>query len=277
MESCDIELVEKAKAGDIRAATELVKKYESLVINLALRMTGNYQDAEDATQEIMMKMLTKLSTFNGDSKFSTWLYSIASHHLLNMRRSVQENMFISFDMHKELIDSAREPSEYSDDFSSPEDRMIVQSVKMQCTIGMLLCLDRNLRIVFIVSFLFALNSRDGSLILEIDPATYRQRLHRARSIMRKYLHENCGVINKHSSCSCAKVAQGIGTAGVSANRFFDGNSGLPIAIQRAITKAEQGIESKSLRRVQEVFTQSPFIESHCVSEHIRNMLPFASS
>jgi RNA polymerase sigma factor (sigma-70 family) len=276
MEPSDSELVEKTKAGDIHAATDLVKRYEAKILNLALRMTGNYQDSEDATQEIMMKMLTKLSAFAYRSSYSTWLYSIAINHLLSMRRSCQERTFYSFEQHKAFIDSMNYLDEIPDSASTPEEQAIINSIKMQCTIGMLLCLDRNLRVVFILSFLFALSSKDGSLILKIDPATYRQQLHRARSIMKKYMRANCGAIRNGNSCSCARVARRIKTRGAANNPLLDGNEDLSLEIQLTLAKVEQGLESRSFRRIQEVFTSSPFLDSSCVSEHIRELIPFAS-
>jgi hypothetical protein len=78
------ELVEKAQSGNFDALKELVSMHESRIFNISLHMTGNTQGAKDATQEILIKMLTKLSTFENKSSFRTWLYRISTNHVLNM-------------------------------------------------------------------------------------------------------------------------------------------------------------------------------------------------
>lgn len=79
----DRRLVERARAGDAMAFEALVRRYERWVFTLALRMVGDRQEAEDIAQEIFLKAYRGLEGFRGASRFSTWLYAIASHHCLN--------------------------------------------------------------------------------------------------------------------------------------------------------------------------------------------------
>lgn len=67
------DLVEKATAGDKKALETLVAEVQNLVFNLSLRMLGTFADAEDATQDILLKMITHLSSFRGESAFTTWV------------------------------------------------------------------------------------------------------------------------------------------------------------------------------------------------------------
>ena len=78
-------LVDKATAGDRKALETLVTSVQDIVFNLSLRMLGTFADAEDATQDILLKMITHLSSFRGDSSFTTWVFSIAVNHLKNYR------------------------------------------------------------------------------------------------------------------------------------------------------------------------------------------------
>jgi Sigma-70 region 2 len=80
----DEELVSSALAGDKDSLEALVRRHQSWVFNISLRMLWRRDQAEDATQEILIKVVTKLSTFKGQSKFRTWLYRIAFNHLLNV-------------------------------------------------------------------------------------------------------------------------------------------------------------------------------------------------
>ena len=70
-------LIEKATAGDKKALETLIADAQDLVFNLSLRMLGTFPDAEDATQDILLKMITHVSSFRGDSSFTTWVFRIA--------------------------------------------------------------------------------------------------------------------------------------------------------------------------------------------------------
>src|SRR5260370_40542784 len=82
----DRALVERARAGDRDALECLVQRHQGWIYNIAVRMLYHPQDAEDATQEILLKALTRLSSFEGRSSFRTWLYRIVVNHALNITR-----------------------------------------------------------------------------------------------------------------------------------------------------------------------------------------------
>jgi DNA-directed RNA polymerase specialized sigma24 family protein len=84
--AADAELVEQARNGDRTALEQLVLRHQAWVYNIAVRMVYQPQDAEEVTQEVLVKVVTRLSTFRGDSSFRTWLYRIAANHVLNMKR-----------------------------------------------------------------------------------------------------------------------------------------------------------------------------------------------
>src|SRR6266568_7045636 len=82
----DRELVSRAQAGSRDALEQLITRHQAWIYNIVLRMVYLPQDAEDATQEILVKLMTKLSTFMGKSSFRTWLYRMVVNHVLNMKR-----------------------------------------------------------------------------------------------------------------------------------------------------------------------------------------------
>src|SRR5882672_2258412 len=82
----DRELVGQAQNGNREALEQLITRHQRWIYNIVLRMVYLPQDAEDATQEILVKLITKLSTFVGKSSFRTWLYRIVVNHVLNMKR-----------------------------------------------------------------------------------------------------------------------------------------------------------------------------------------------
>src|SRR3954447_21281231 len=92
----DAELVEQARNGDRAALEKLVLRHQAWIYNIAVRMVFHPQDAEEVTQEVLVKVITKLGTYKGDSKFRTWLYRIAANHVLNMRRRRAETQTTTF-------------------------------------------------------------------------------------------------------------------------------------------------------------------------------------
>src|SRR5258707_5265310 len=87
----DQDLVMRARSGDRQALEELIQRHQGWIYNIAVRMLYHPQDAEDASQEILVKVLTRLSSFEGRSSFRTWLYRIVVSNVLNMKRGRLEN------------------------------------------------------------------------------------------------------------------------------------------------------------------------------------------
>src|SRR5713226_10007008 len=100
----DAELVEQARNGERAALEKLVLRHQAWIYNIAVRMVFHPQDAEEVTQEVLIKVITKLSTFKGESKFRTWLYRIAANHVLNMKRRSAETKVTTFADYGAAID-----------------------------------------------------------------------------------------------------------------------------------------------------------------------------
>src|SRR4030095_12251357 len=98
-DSSDVTLVEQAKSGDRAALEKLVLRHQAWIYNIAVRMVFQPQDAEEVTQEVLVKVITKLSTFKGECKFRTWVSRIPATHVLNRNRrsaEAQELTFVSY-------------------------------------------------------------------------------------------------------------------------------------------------------------------------------------
>src|SRR5438270_4801325 len=100
----DAELVDKAKNGDRAALERLVLRHQAWVYNIAVRMVFQPHDAEEVTQEVLVKVITKRGTFKGESGFRTWLYRIAAYHVLNMKRRGAETKAATFADYGAAID-----------------------------------------------------------------------------------------------------------------------------------------------------------------------------
>jgi RNA polymerase sigma factor (sigma-70 family) len=199
------DLVQRVKDGNKKALEVLILRTQDHVYGLALRMLGNPADAEDAAQEILIKIITRLDSFRGESKFTTWSYRVAANHLLTTRKRLAERSALSFEEHLEWVDrelSAGRP----DPRPEIEWEIVRREARLLCIQSILLCLNRSLRIVYILSDVFDLNSRDGAYVLEITPAAYRKRLSRARESLLGFMSEHCGFINAENQCRCERAA-----------------------------------------------------------------------
>src|SRR4029077_15885683 len=176
----DDELVEQAKNGDRAALEKLVLRHQAWIYNIAVRMVFHPQDAEEVTQEVLVKVITKLSTFKGESKFRTWLYRIAANHVLNMKRRAAETKGTTFTDYGAVIDSMPD-SDLPDPKSVPVSLpILVEEAKNSCTMGMLLCLNRKQRLVFTLGEILGASDSVGAEVLEMTADNFRQSLARAR-------------------------------------------------------------------------------------------------
>lgn len=195
----DCALILRARSGDGAALERLVEKHQTWIYNIALRFVGRPADAEDVTQEVLVKMLTKLSTFEGRSEFRTWLYRIVANHALTMKRRLGERFITSFENHADLADSLAA----DDSAPPPGDERLTDEVKASCMTGMLLCLDRRQRLVMILGAIFGVESVLGAAILQTSAANFRQILSRARRELKSYMAGRCGLIDPRNPCRCA--------------------------------------------------------------------------
>jgi RNA polymerase sigma factor (sigma-70 family) len=200
----DLRLVERARAGSRDALGELVARHQRWIYNIVLRMVYFPPDAEDVTQEILIKVCTKLSTFEGRSSFRTWLYRIALNHVLNMKRRGLENQELNFTDYGRGLSTAPD-GDLPDASTLPVDtHVLVDEARIGCTSGMLLCLDRDQRLVYVLGAIFGVTDTTGAELLEISAANFRQKLARARRDLHQFMRGQCGLIDQANPCRCAK-------------------------------------------------------------------------
>lgn len=184
-------LVEQATAGDKKALEALAAGVQDMVFNLSLRMLGTFADAEDAAQDILLKMITHLSSFRGDSAFTTWVFRIAVNHLKNYKKHMFARFPLSFEYYGDDIENGK-IQDVPDLTQNVEKDLLAEELKMSCTNVMLQCLDPESRCIFILGTMFQLDSRIAGEILEMTPEAYRQRLSRVRRKMADFLGQYCG-------------------------------------------------------------------------------------
>jgi RNA polymerase sigma factor (sigma-70 family) len=212
-DAADRALVERAAAGERSAVEDLVRRHQAWVYNIAARMLGHPHDAEDATQEILIKAITRLSSFERRSSFRTWLYRIVVNHVLNMKRGRLEPESLTFSCYAHGLDNTPD-LDPPDQASVPVDvRLLVDEARISCTSGMLLCLDRAQRLVYILGEIFEVSDALGAELLEISRENFRQRLARARRDLHNFMNDKCGLVDPANPCRCEKKTRGFIQAG----------------------------------------------------------------
>jgi RNA polymerase sigma factor (sigma-70 family) len=209
----DAELVERSRKGDRSALEKLILRHQAWIYNIAMRMVFQPHDAEDVTQEVLVKVITSLGKFKGESKFRTWIYRIAVNHVLNMKRRPAETQELTFAAYGAAIDATPD-LDLPDRNSVPVDvPLLVEEAKIGCTTGMLLCLDRKQRLIFTLGEILGAGDIVGGEVLEMTADNFRQCLARARRDLYSFMNNQCGLVNKNNPCRCPKKTKGFIEAG----------------------------------------------------------------
>ena len=238
-------LVSKATAGDKKALETLVTGVQDLVFNLSLRMLGTFADAEDAAQDILLKMITHLSSYRGDSSFTTWVFSIAVNHLKNYKKHMFAHYPLSFEYYGDDIENGK-IQDVPDLTQNVEKDILAEELKMSCTNVMLQCLDTESRCIFILGTMFKVDSRIAGDILGMTPEAYRQRLSRIRRKMADFLGQYCGEYGG-GRCRCKdRVNYAIQSHRINPQQLdYTAASEIPVEAMLAVKSAMEEIDDLS--------------------------------
>ena len=262
---------EAAREGDRAALEAVVCGIQDRVYGLALRMLWHPQDAEDATQEILIRVVTNLGTFRGESAFTTWVYRLAANYLLTTRKRRMEEAKRTFEIFAADLDDGLSEIGLSNaplPITPDADRaLLLEEVKIGCTQGMLLCLDREHRLAYILGEILEISDREGGAILEISPAAFRKRLQRARETVEAFTRRKCGILNASNPCRCARrVNRAIELGRVNPDRLLFAEHPTRKPRSPAIVKRVPIIESvairESVKEMQEIRSAAALFRSH---------------
>ena len=188
----------RAVEGDRDALDALVRALQHDVYGLALRMLWNREDAEDATQEILVRIVTRLSQFDFRSALRTWVYRVAVNYILDVKKSPVERLHLTFeqfgaDLNHGLSDAGPAETERS---------ILVEEVKIGCTLAMLQCLDRPHRLAYIFGEILEMTGPEAAEALDVRPDVFRKRLQRARDEVAHFTRAHCGLVSDAAACRC---------------------------------------------------------------------------
>lgn len=266
-------LIQKIKSGDKIALETLIKKNQGYIYNIALRMVFTPEDAEDITQEVLIKVITHLSGFEGKSNFRTWLYRIAVNHILNWKKSYGEKTHTnSFSIYSKLIDDVPDFDIPDTNSYTTDTKILIKETQFTCMMGMLLCLNREQRLVYILGSVFGLSDATASEILEISKDNFRQKLSRARKDLYNFMHNKCGLVNSNNPCKCNKKTKHLIDIGyVNPDKLLF-NRNYYYTIEQSVEKRMEELETVTDEICDSYFREQPFQESKDFTEYIKNLL-----
>ncbi len=202
-EKHDKDLVTSALRGDLSSLESLILRHQSWIYNIALRMSCDPNDAEDITQDVLIKVITKLSSYDtGKASLRTWIYHIVVNHILNMKRSDNEAVFPqlvreeTFDDYAACIPDRRK-------LSLPDTGIIQEEVKLSCVNCILLLLNRRERMIFLLGVMFNVPDYIGSEICGVSKDNYRKIISRSRKKLYNFFIKNCSLMNENNPCKCS--------------------------------------------------------------------------
>lgn len=186
-------LLAQAKNSNTEAFCHIVEKYQQPVYNLCYRMLNNANDAEDAAQEVFTRAYYKLDTYDDASKFSTWLFSVASHHCIDKLRKRHLNL-VSWD---ELEGWYHWPVQ---DTAQPE-KVLLKAEAVQEMQTLLNKLPADYRLALILKYWHAMSYEEIAQTLETTVSAIKSKLFRAR----KMLAEKAGMATKTTQYQASRT------------------------------------------------------------------------
>ena len=227
------DLAKLAIDGDRAALDLVVRELQKNIYGLALRMLWNKEDAEDATQEILVRIVTRLSQFDFRSRLQTWAYRVAVNYILDIKKSATEQMRLSFDQLADALHGGLDVEGASD----TEQSLLVEEVKIGCTLAMLQCLDRPNRLAYVLGEIMELSGPEAAEVLGVSPALFRKRLQHARSAVFSFTKTYCGLASDQAPCHCSRQVSGaVRTGRVNPQQLVFARSGVSFEETRDLVR-----------------------------------------
>lgn len=228
--------IEQARAGSLAAIDEIIVLLQPGLYNLAVRMLGHREDARDACQEILLKVVTHLGGFRGEAAFGTWVFQIARNHLMRTATRARETPEVSFEALSDRLAQGLAITARDDPASlTPEDKAAAREIALGCTQAMTMILDRQHRLAWLLGIVFGLDSDEAAAVVGITPAAYRQRLSRARRDLQDFMEGRCGLVSDRAACRCERQVRPARLAGA--------KPGLPLADSRERAQVTRSFET----------------------------------
>lgn len=204
-------LIRDAIKGNKKALNDLIVIHEPFIYNVAWKFTNDPVEAGDLTQEVLIKVITKLSSFKGKSAFRSWLYRIVFTEFMQTKRKPMEDRWEDFDDFANQLNAIPNPElSYEEE---QEQILRTKTARVRCMSGMLMCLTREQRLIYLLGDAFRIDHNLGAEIFDISKANFRKKLSRTRKEFHAFMNRQCGLVNLDNPCRCSKKAKAMEAAG----------------------------------------------------------------
>ena len=189
------ELIGRMQAGDSTAVADLASTYGPRIHQLALRYVKNWEDAEEVTQDVLMKVFRKIDAFRGDAALSSWIYRITFNTAMSRLRSVRAGRMAE---QPDFSDSAEHAAHEPADWSALADDAVMRTQMRRRLVQALTVLPTVYRIPVLLRDIQGLSTEEASAVLRVKPQTLKSRLHRGRLMLRSQLEDFASGIALHT-------------------------------------------------------------------------------
>ena len=198
-QNADSQLIGRMQAGDGTAVSDLASTFGPRIHQLALRYVKNWEDAEEVTQDVLMKVFRKIDAFRGDAALSSWIYRITFNTAMSRLRSTRASRTVEVQAPDQATQAQpdRVPSEPAD-WSALADDHVLRGQMRERLIESLTRLPEVYRVPVILRDIQGLSTEEASAVLKVKPQTLKSRLHRGRLMLREHLSDFADGIALHS-------------------------------------------------------------------------------
>jgi len=185
MKSNELWLVKQSRKGNVDAFEELIKDYKKIAYNIALRVLRNVEDAEDASQEALIKVFKNIQNFNMQSTFKVWMYRIVVNTCYDFKRKKSINA-VSIDESIDLGGSSELHREIADDSGNP-DVLVEKNFNNKLVNDSVNKLEDDYKTIIILRDIQGFSYSEIAEILSCNLGTVKSRLNRARKSLKEIL------------------------------------------------------------------------------------------
>ena len=197
-QNAERDLVGRMRARDGSAVADLASLYGPRIQQLAFRYLKNWEDAEEVSQDVLLKVYRKIDAFRGDAALSSWIYRITFNTAMSRLRTARSSRNIEVPTPEIQTQNDESVQAESADWSGMADDQVMRAEMRKQLVGALVHLPEVYRIPVLLRDIHGLSTEEASAILHVKPQTLKSRLHRGRLILRKHLGEFAGGLELHA-------------------------------------------------------------------------------
>lgn len=203
----DTGYIKKIQNGCQESFAHLIRKYQKYIFNIIVRISPNvsFHEAEDISQEVLIKVYNNIPDFRFECTFKVWLYKIVINSAIDFIRKnkkAKQNKWVNL----RVSDNEYLEKYHPDLLNNPvEARMLIKEMQIKCLIGFFVCLNQRERAVYIFGTILKLPGKMGAQILEMTYANYRKMHSRSKQKIENIMQNSCSLINKKAKCQCKKA------------------------------------------------------------------------